>query len=52
MDLSKSERVHVTGVTSGFLEVVGCLNSHMTVYDFIKLDQTTVNASIFKGSPT
>ena len=45
MDLSKSERVHVTSVTPGFLEVLSYLNSLMTVYYFIKQDQTTVNAS-------
>ena len=41
MDLSKSQRVHVTSVTPGFLEVVRYLNSHMAVYDFIKQDQTS-----------
>ena len=52
MDLSKSKRVHVTNVMLGFLEVVRYLNRHMAVYYFIKQDQMTVSASVFKGSST
>ena len=47
MYLPKRERVHVTGVSMGFLDV-WYLYGHMAVYDPIKHDKARINVPIFK----
>ena len=36
------ERVHVTGVSMGFLEICRYLYGHMAVYDLIKHDKARI----------
>ena len=48
MYLPIRERVHVTGVSMGFLKICRYLYGHMAVYDFIKHDKARINAPVFK----
>ena len=48
MCLPIRERVHVTGVSMGFLEIFRYLYGDMAVYDLIKHDKARINAQIFK----
>ena len=52
VDLSIGERVHVAGISLGFLKIYWYLYCNIAINNSVEHEQAGINASVFKGSPT